>query len=102
MSRLKAKAIHPLDVDKTEPTWENERASWFLIDNNHSGYSGWLVKNKSNDSREYMVLRNKDMEIMWASGVKEGGRLEAMYCELDILEAGTRLLRTGGKKYEGK
>lgn len=96
MSKLKVKSIHPLDVDnETNPTWKNEKSSWFLIDNNHNGYSGWLVKNKSNGNREYMVLRNKDMEVMWASGVKGSNRLEAMYYELTLLEAGTRLYRGG-------
>ena len=95
MTKLKAKEISIFDIDKgATPTWENNKSRWFLIDNRFNGYSGWIVYNKTDNSREYAVLRNKDMGVMWMSGTNGSRRLEAMYAQLQIFEAGSRLFRS--------
>ena len=85
----KIKVYSPLmlDIEKEEPTYENDKSKWWLVHISKSKkHSIYRVCSKETKEQDYVLMNNKTNDIETISK-----QLEQCFVEIDLLEAYERL-----------
>ena len=76
-----------MEVEKDEPTYENDKSKWWLVHISKSKkYSIYIVLQKENKEQDFVVINNKTNEVESFSK-----SLEKCCVEIDMLEVYERL-----------